>query len=138
MYLFDTDVVSALRRRDRVEKRVVNWVDRTAATDQFLSSMTLFELELGALQVRHRDEVQGSMFINWIRRRVLPNFSGRILPFDAPVALRCAALHVPNPRPAGDAVIAATALEHGLTVVTRNVRDFVPMGVPYFNPWTDS
>jgi predicted nucleic acid-binding protein len=137
MYLFDTDVVSALRRRDRVEKQAIDWIDGTAATDQFISSMTLFELELGALQKRHRDEVQGSMFVNWIRQRVLPSFSGRILPFDAAVALRCAALHVPKSRPARDAAIAATALEHGLMVVTRNVRDFAPMGVPYFNPWAD-
>jgi predicted nucleic acid-binding protein len=98
--------------------------------------MTLFELELGALQKKHSDEVQGSLFVNWIRRRVLPNFFGRVLPFDAAVALRCAALHVPDRRPAHDAVIAATALVHELTVVTRNVRDFAPMGVPYFNPWT--
>jgi predicted nucleic acid-binding protein len=138
MYLLDTDVISALRRRDRVEKRVIDWIDGTAERDQFISSMTLFEIELGALQRRHRDEVQGSLFIIWIRRRILPNFAGRILPYDAAVALRCAALHVPDRRPERDAVIAATALVHGLTVVTRNVRDFAPMGVPYFNPWTDT
>lgn len=138
MYLFDTDVISSLRRRDRVEGQAIEWIDGTTATDQFISSITVFELELGALQRKHRDEVQGSMFINWIRRSVLPSFSGRILPYDAAVALRCAALHVPDPRPAHDAVIAATALEHGLTVVTRNVRDFAPMDVPFFNPWTDT
>lgn len=138
MYLFDTDVISALRRRDRVETRAIDWVDATAESDQFISAMTLFELELGALQRKHRDEVQGLMFINWIRRRILPSFSGRILPYDAAIALRCASLHVPNRRPERDAAIAATALEHGLTVITRNERDFAPMGVPYFNPWTDS
>lgn len=135
MYLFDTDVVSVLRRRDRIERSVLDWIDEIDETDRFISSMTVFELEVGALQRRHRDEAQGSLFVNWIRRSILPNFAGRILPFDASIALRCAALHVPDRRPERDAVIAATALEHGLIVVTRNVKDFVPMKVPLFNPW---
>lgn len=67
--------------------------------------------------------------------RILPEFVERILPVDAPVALRCARLHVPDPRPERDAYIAATALVHGMTVVTRNLADFVPTGVPLLNPW---
>jgi predicted nucleic acid-binding protein len=71
----------------------------------------------------------------WIDGRVLPRFEGRIISLDTATALRCAALHVPDKRPERDAWIAATALVHGLTVVTRNTRDFAPMGVKLFNPW---
>ena len=138
MYLIDTDVVSALRRRHLVEPRVLAWIDATPDVDMFISSVTLLEIEYGALLRRHRDEVQGRLFFDWIRGLVLPSFAGRILPFDAEAALLCAALHVPDPRPERDAMIAATALHHGMIVVTRNVRDFVPMGVPVLNPWEHS
>ena len=135
MYLIDTDVVSALRRRHLVEPRVLAWIDATPDVYMFIPSVTLLEIEYGALLRRHRDEVQGRLFVDWIRGLVLPSFAGRILPFDAEAALLCAALHVPDPRPERDAMIAATALHHGMIVVTRNVRDFVPMGVPVLNPW---
>jgi toxin FitB len=138
MYLVDTDVVSALRRRHLVEPRVLAWVDATPDIDMFISSVTLLEIEYGALLRRRRDEVQGRLFVDWIRRLILPSFAGRIIPFDAEAALRCAALHVPDPRPERDAMIGATALVHGLTVVTRNVRDFAAMGVPLLNPWDHS
>ena len=135
MYVLDTDALSALRRKDMVAPSVSAWFDSIAVTNLFVSSVTLLEIERGALRRQRRDEMHGAMFIDWIRRFVLPTFSGRILPFDAEVALRCAALHVPDPRPERDAMIAATALEHGFAVVTRNVRDFAPMGVPLLNPW---
>jgi predicted nucleic acid-binding protein len=138
MYLIDTDVISALRRRHLVEPRVLAWIDATPDIDMFISSVTVLEIEYGALLRRRRDEPQGRLFFDWIRRVILPSFAGRILAFDAEAALRCAALHVPNPRPERDAMIAATALVHGFTVVTRNVRDFAPMGVPLLNPWEDS
>lgn len=138
MYLIDTDVVSALRRRHLVEPRVLAWIDATPDINMFISSVTLLEIEYGALLRRRRDEAQGRLFFDWIRRVVLPSFAGRILAFDSEAAFRCAALHVPNPRPERDAMIAATALVHGFTVVTRNVRDFAPMGVPLLNPWEDS
>ena len=135
MYLIDTDVVSALRRRHLVEPHVLAWFDARPDIDMFISSVTLIEIEYGALLRRHRDEAQGRLFIDWIRRLVLPSFAGRIIAFDADAALRCAALHVPNPRPERDAMIAAIALVHGLTVVTRNVRHFASMKVPLLNPW---
>ena len=135
MYLLDTNVVSALRRRHLVGPRVLGWVDATPEVEMFISSITLLEIEQGALLRRRRDEAQGALFVDWIRRRILPSFAGRILSFGQSAALRCAALHIPDPRPTRDAMIAATALEHGLTVVTRNVRDFAPMGVGTLNPW---
>lgn len=66
---------------------------------------------------------------------VLPAFAGRILAIDSSVAQRCAALHIPNPRSDRDSLIAATALVHGMTVVTRNLNHFQPMGVTVLNPW---
>jgi predicted nucleic acid-binding protein len=135
MYLLDTDVISDLRRRDRIAPDALHWLDSIVETELFISAVTVFEIQRGALRRRRRDEVQGALFIDWISRLVIPSFSGRTLVFDADIALLCAALHVPDPRPERDAMIAATALHHGMVVVTRNVRDFAPMGVPVLNPW---
>jgi hypothetical protein len=93
------------------------------------------ELEIGVLLAERRDPQQGAIFRVWFENHVLPAFAGRILPVDAAVAKRSAALHVPDPRPAMDSLIAATALVHGMTVVTRNVADFQSSGVSILNPW---
>ncbi len=85
--------------------------------------------------MERRDPAQGRALRYWMNEQVLIGFAGRVLAMDAQVSLRCAALHVPDPRPEIDAIIAATALVHGMTVVTRNVTDFEPMGVPVLNPW---
>ncbi len=78
---------------------------------------------------------QGAMFRTWLERHVIPAFSGRVIPVDAVVARRGAQLHVPDLRPALDALIAATALVHGLKVVTRNVADFANTSMEIVNPW---
>jgi predicted nucleic acid-binding protein len=101
----------------------------------FLSTITLHELELGVLLMERRDAQQGSLLRQWLEQAVLPAFSGRILVVDAAVARRSAALHVPDPQPFRDGLIAATALEHNLVVVTRNLADFEATGVRLFNPW---
>jgi toxin FitB len=106
-------------------------VDRTS---MFLSVITVQELELGTLQMERRDATQGRALRNWLDKMVLPAFAGRVLPIDLPVALRCAAIHVPNPHPERDAFIAATALVHGMTVVTRNTQDFESTGVRLIDP----
>ena len=85
--------------------------------------------------MERRDPVQGAVLRSWMREQVISRFGERILAIDVSVSLRCAALHVPDPRPEIDALIAATALVHGLTVVTRNVADFKSIGVAIFNPW---
>lgn len=135
MFLLDTNVLSELRRRARVHPRVGVWADSVLPTDLFLSAITILEIEAGMLSVRRRDPAQGKVLAEWIDGRVLPAFEGRILPVDTSVARRCAHLHVPDPRAERDALIAATALVHRLTVATRNVADFQSMGVPLFNPW---
>jgi predicted nucleic acid-binding protein len=134
-YLLDTNVLSEMRRQDKMDARVKAWADSVAVADQYLSAITLLEIELGVLSVSRRDKAQAAILRSWIDTRVLPSFAGRILSVDATVALRCAQLHVPDPRPELDALIAATALVHGLQVVTRNVADFQPMGVKLLNPW---
>jgi toxin FitB len=100
-----------------------------------LSVVSVLELEIEILLVERRDRNQGAILRAWIDGHVLPSFSGRILAIDPAVAQRCASLHVPNPRSDRDALIAATALVHGMTVVTRNVSDFQATGVAVVNPW---
>ena len=135
MFLLDTNVVCELRRRDRADMRVGVWSDSVRPEAQFISAITLQEIEIGALSIERRDRVQGELLRRWIDQAVLPSFGNRILPVDTDVALRCARLHVPDPRPQVDALIAATALVHDLTLVTRNVADFAALGVPVLNPW---
>jgi hypothetical protein len=139
MYLLDTNVVSELRKvkAGRADPRVKAWSERVDAASMSLSSITVLELELGALLMERRDRRQGAVLRSWLEKQILSAFAGRILVVDVPVARKAAALHVPNPRPNRDALIAATALVHGRTVVTRNVRDFESIGVSLLNPWDD-
>ncbi|EMT0828552.1 type II toxin-antitoxin system VapC family toxin [Salmonella enterica] len=138
MYVLDTNVVSELRkaRTGKIDANVAAWAENMDASALFVSSITIMELELGILSVERRDAIQGSRLRSWLEQYVLPEFSGRTLPVDTAVALRCARLHVPDKRSERDALIAATALVHGMTVVTRNVADFEPTGVAIINPWT--
>lgn len=135
MFLLDTNVISELRRPQKADGNVVAWAGTVEAASFFLSAITILEIELGALQISRRDAAQGAMLRSWIDEQILPRFEGRILPVDTVVAQRCARLHVPDPRAERDALIAATALAHGLTVVTRNIADFKPLGVTLLNPW---
>ena len=137
MFLLDTNVVSELRKAKagKADANVSTWAGSVPFGSLFISAITLLELEIGVLQVERRDAAQGSILRAWLDRHVLPAFHDRILPIDVVVARRCARLHVPDPRAERDALIAATALVHGMTVVTRNVSDFQHTGVPLLNPW---
>jgi hypothetical protein len=135
MYLLDTNVVSELRRRERTHPKVAAWADSVAPADLFLSAITILEIEAGVLTIERRDPAQGKVLRTWLDGKVLPAFAERILPVDTAVAQRCARLHVPDPRGERDALIAATALVHRLTLVTRNIADFQPMSVAVLNPW---
>ncbi len=136
-FLLDTNVVSELRKAPsgRANVNVVRWADRTPANEQFISIITVSELELGILLLARRDPEQARLHRVWLDEHVLPAFGDRVLHADVAVAKRFARLHVPDPRPLHDAYIAATALVHGFTVVSRNVTDFEPMGVAVINPW---
>lgn len=137
MFVLDTKVVSELRkvRLGRADTNVCAWADSIDASELFVSAITILELELGVLSIERKDAQQGSMLRTWLEQHVLPEFSDRTLPIDAAVARRCAQLHVPDKRGERDALIAATALTHGMTIVTRNVDDFKPTGVQIINPW---
>ena len=139
MYLLDTNLVSELRkiRLGKADPNVADWADSVEAGDLYLSAITLQELEIGVLLAERRDPLQGAVFRTWLNAHVLPAFTGRILSIDTAVALCSARLHVPDPCPVRDGLIAATALVHGMTVVTRNVADFEPTGVAVFNPWVN-
>ena len=140
MYLLDTNVISELRKAEtrRADRNVKAWVAKADSGSMFLSVVTLMELELGTLLMERRDRAQGVALRLWLESQVLTAFTGRILAVDTRVAQRCSALHVPNPRSERDAFIAATALVHGMTVVTRNTSDFEGTGAALLNPWTSA
>ncbi len=136
MYLLDTNVVSELRRGARADAAVRAWAGNASAGSFWISAISLLELEIGVLRMERRDSAQGGLLRQWLEHWVLVEFSERTMIVDTAVARAGARLHVPDPRPERDALIAATALVHGLTVVTRNVADFEPMGVALLDPWS--
>ena len=138
MFLLDTNVISELRRPDKADRKVLAWANAVPAANFFMSAISILEIQLGARLIERKDAVQGAILRAWIDDYVLARFEGRILAIDTAVAQCCAQLHVPNPRAERDALIAATALVHGLTVVTRNVGNFEPTGVALHNPWGDA
>jgi predicted nucleic acid-binding protein len=136
MFLLDTNVILELRKAKstRIDPNVATWAAGAASGSLFLSAITVLELEMGILSM-WKDTAQATMLREWFDGHVLPTFHNRILPVDTAVALQCAKLHVPDRRSERDALIAATALVHGLAVVTRNVADFAGTGVAVMNPW---
>jgi predicted nucleic acid-binding protein len=137
MFILDTNVVSELRKAKsgKADANVIAWAASIPTASLYLSAISILELELGVLLVERRDAAQGAILRAWLDDHVIPAFAHRILAVDTAVALRCAKLHVPNPCAERDALIAATALVHGMTVVTRNVADFAATGVKLLNPW---
>lgn len=136
-YLLDTNVVSEMRRiqTGKGDLAVERWANSVKAVDLHLSAITVEELEIGVLLVERRDPFQGRVLRAWLNGYALPAFAGRILAIDLDIALRSAQFHVPNPHPVRDGLIAATALLHGMTVVTRNTTHFESTGVRLLNPW---
>lgn len=137
MNLLDTNVLSEFRKDSvgKADPRVVAWASSQTAERLFISAITLFEIEKGALLLEWRDQRQGLLLRTWVDSKLMPAFSGRILPVDDRIASLAASLHVPDPAPFADSLIAATAIVHGYSVVTRNARDFQFPGVFVINPW---
>lgn len=140
MYLLDTNVVSELRKAcsGQAVPGVIAWERGVRPAELFISVITVQELEIGVLLLERKAPQQGQILRAWLDGQVLPTFADRILAVDTRIARRSAGLHVPDPKPVRDGLIAATALVHGLSVVTRNVRDFAGTGVGVVNPWDEA
>jgi toxin FitB len=135
MFILDTNVISELKRKDKADRNIARWSESQSLDKCYLSVVSVLEIEIGARRAARNDRLKAAHLRDWIDNYILREFAGRILAFDLEVALRCAPLHVPDPRPERDAIIAATALVHGFAVVTRNTKDFEPTGVGLINPW---
>jgi toxin FitB len=134
MFLLDTNTVSEIRKRDRILPAAREVIETLELGETYLSVITILEVEIGIGRIERRDPRQASSLRQWLNA-LFDKFDGRILDVNLEIARRCALLHVPDPRPERDALLAATALVHGLTMVTRNAADFVSTGVAVLNPW---
>ena len=134
-YLLDTNVVSALRVRGR-EPQVQAWAAPIPVADQFVTALTIAEIERGVVAKARTDPAQGAVLRRWLEEHVLPAFANRVLPFDLPAARILATYPVPEQAPLDDALIAAIAQSTGMTIATRNTRHFEPLGVSIVNPWS--
>ncbi|OHV03425.1 type II toxin-antitoxin system VapC family toxin [Mycobacterium talmoniae] len=133
-YVLDTNVVSALRVRGR-NPSVEAWAASVPVGDQFVSAMTIAEIERGVVAKERSDPAQGQVLRRWFEDRVLPAFAGRVLAFDLPAARIFATYRVPERAPLDDALIAAVAESADMIVVTRDIKHFKTFGVRCFNPW---
>ncbi len=137
MFVLDTNVISELRHgKSNPSEQVRRWAAGQPSSRLFLSSISILELEIGIQALERRTPPQGNALRTWLAG-VRAAFAGRILPFTENTATVCASLHVPDRRSERDAMIAATAIEHSFTVLTRNISDFSGTGVSLLNPWTD-
>lgn len=135
-YLLDTNVISELRKpAGRASTNVRHWAGGQRTSDLLISVITVMEIEIGVARMERMDSVQGDVLRKWLERDLLAAFATRILPVDLAVVRRASAMHVPDPRPERDVLIAATALNLNLVVATRNIADFKPLGVELLNPW---
>lgn len=136
-FVLDTNVISALRVRG-CNPAVEAWAGRVPVAAQFVTALTVSELERGVTSKERADGAQGAVLRRWFEDRVLPAFAGRVLSFDLGAARVLGGYRVPEHSPLDDALIAAIAEANGMTVVTRNLKHFEPLGVACLDPWVAS
>lgn len=137
MLLLDTNVISEFRKisKGKADPHFVAWQREILPSLFYISAISMMEIELGILKIQRKDHTQGEVLRKWLEYKVIPAFDSRILNIDVSVARVCANLHVPDPRSERDALIAATAITNGMSLVTRNTKDFKDMGLNLINPW---
>ena len=133
-FLLDTNVISEVRKRGRADQSVVAWFRQHRREELYISVLTVGELRRGVERVRRKDPTSASALDTWLRR-TLTEFSDRIIGVDRAIAERWGRIGIPDPVPAVDGLIGATALEWDLVVVTRDVKHFSQIGVRYLNPF---
>ena len=136
-YLIDTNVISELRKRDRADAQVRTWFDEHRDDEFWLSVLVVAELRRGLELIRRRDAVAASRLMAWLETTI-SDYEDRILPVTLAIGQRWALLSVPDPVPVIDGLLAATAFEHELTLVTRNVDDVKRTGALVVNPFAQS
>lgn len=134
-FLLDTNIVSEARKGPRANSGVLAWLEATPSSSLWTSVLVLGELQRGVESLRRRDPVSARVLDRWLRDHRATQ-AERILQVDEAVALRWGLLNVPDPVPTVDGLLAATALVHGMTLVTRNTRDVVRTGATLHNPFT--
>ena len=133
-WLVDTNVLSQLRKGKRADVGVRRWFEQARDEEMFTSVLVVGELRRGVESIRRRDARSAAALEQWLLR-LHETFGDRVLPIDADVADRWGALNVPDPLPTVDGLLAATALVHQLSVVTRNVRDLARSGCACLDPF---
>lgn len=138
MYLLDTNILSEFRKigSTREHPQVKAWLCSVTPDQLFISTISLMEIKMGILSAEHRGDHAQAMHLNaWYQQDIKQKFARQLLPISGEIAEICAELHVPNRRPFGDSCLAATALVHNFTLVTRNVKDFQGLKLRLINPF---
>jgi hypothetical protein len=136
MYLLDTNVISEIRKhKSKIDTNVSNWASKNNSIEMFTSVICVSELHTGILKLENKEPPQGTAIRTWFDDQFIPDFKDRILDIDLDVAKIAAELQASGPKSFSDCLIASTAIQHNLTLVTRNVKDFRNINVKIFNPW---
>lgn len=138
MYVLDTNLVSEIRKVPAKKNPAVQrWLEKQYSDQLFITSITVYELEVGVQRLARKDSAQAALIGDWLHGILLPGFEGRVLDLDLESSLIAATYQVPDPRPSADCFIAAITQRHHMKLVTRNTKDFLAMNIPLINPWNE-